>query len=204
MCSQDLDLDEADERSDFYSLTRIAGYINVVAIALCIFMLVSFVFLPTEATRRHYLNVCFIFSIMILQLGFIIPWASQPDQCYNEITPNDERSSGVCAIGGAFTVCGGAAVNMWILIRALSMHLQICWGIEPGRRFFWAAQATGWSLTVALLATELSISGVSFRFGDYCHVNHNNSLATFWIPLLTLAGISLLLQISTCVRLRFQ
>ena len=183
--------------SDFYSLTRIAGYINVVALGLCVFMLTSFVFLPLEATRRHYLNVCLIIAIALLQLGFIVPWAKKPDQCYNEITPNNEQSDLTCAFGGALVVCGGAAINMWILIRALFMHLQICWNIEPGVIFFWAAQAAGWLITVLLVATEVSMSGVSFRFGDYCHVNHDHSLATLWGPLLGLAGLSLLLQLST-------
>ncbi|KAL9092898.1 MAG: hypothetical protein Q9159_000522 [Coniocarpon cinnabarinum] len=178
-------------------MTRIAGYINVIALALCAFMLISFMLLPAETTRRHYLNVCLIIGIVILQLGFIIPWANKPEKCYNEITPNSEHTSGVCAVGGAMVVFGGAAINMWILIRALSMHLQICWGIEPGRNFFWAAQVFGWALSVTLLSTEMSISGVSFRFGDYCHVNSHASLGPLWIPLLALAGISLCLQLST-------
>ncbi|KAI9669412.1 MAG: hypothetical protein M1831_000448 [Alyxoria varia] len=106
-------------------------------------------------------------------------------------------SSMTCAWSGAFVVFGGVAVNTWILIRAFSMHLQICWDIIPGRLFFWFAQLFGWLLAFVLLSTELSLSGVSFRFGDYCHVNHAHSLATLWGPLLGFAGLSLLLQLST-------
>ncbi|KAL9060496.1 MAG: hypothetical protein Q9162_000669 [Coniocarpon cinnabarinum] len=157
--------------------------------------------LPAETTRRHYLNVCLIIGIVILQLGFIIPWANKPEKCYNEITPNSEHTSGVCAVGGAMVVFGGAAINMWILIRALSMHLQICWGIEPGRNFFWAAQVFGWALSVTLLSTEMSISGVSFRFGDYCHVNSHASLGPLWIPLLALAGLVIKQNKNACLHL---
>lgn len=183
--------------TDFYDLTRIAGYINVVGLGICIFMLVSFVFLPIEATRRHYLNVCFVFAIIIMQLGFIIPWAKKPEKCHNQITPNNEQSDLLCAFGGALIVFGGVGINMWILIRALFMHLQICWNIEPGKIFFWAAQVICWAVTILLLSTEMSISGVSYRFGDYCHCNQHDSRASIWGPLLGLAGLSLLLQLST-------
>ena len=185
--------------SNFYSLTRIAGYVNVVGLALCVFMLVSFAVLPLEKTKRHYLNVCLLLSIVFLELGFIVPWAQTPQQCYNAITPNDMYSSMTCAWGGALIVFGGVAVNMWILIRAFSMHLQICWDIVPGKVFFWGAQSLGWLISVLLLSTEMSMSGVSFRFGDYCHVNHPKSLETFWGPLLGLAGLSLLLQLATFI-----
>jgi len=47
-------------------------------------------------------------------------------------------------------------------------------------------------LTVALV-----FSGVSFRFGDTCHINHKNSLADFWIPLLVFAGITVVIQFAT-------
>lgn len=77
------------------------------------------------------------------------------------------------------------------------MHLQICWDIIPGRKFFWFAQVFGWAVSVVLLSTEISMSGVSFRFGDYCHVNHMKSLETLWGPLLGFAGISLVLQFAT-------
>ena len=169
----------------------------MVGLGLCVYMLISFAFLPIDITRRHYLNVCFIFAIILMQLGFIIPWAKRPEKCYNGITPNNEKSSLSCAFGGALIVFGGVGINMWILIRALFMHLQICWNIEPGRIFFWVAQFVGWAITILLLATEMSITGVSFRFGDYCHCNHNSAMATIWGPLLGLAGISLFLQLST-------
>ena len=215
-------------------MTRVAGYINVVALALCLFMLVSFAVLPAEKTRRHYLNVCLLIGIVFLELGFIVPWAKRPKQCYDAITPNDMHSSMICAWGGVsistqamtsasclpfvcqgLVIFGGVAVNMWstpplsfsalrqiltaslVLIRAFSMHLQICWDIVPGRLFFWVAQVLGWAVSVVLLSTELTLAGVSFRFGDYCHVNHTKSLESLWGPLLGLAGVSLILQFAT-------
>lgn len=77
------------------------------------------------------------------------------------------------------------------------MNLQICWQVSTGRRFFLAAQAIGWIVPVACLAVVLSITGVSFRFGDSCHVSSHESLKTFWGPLLGVTGASLVLQIIT-------
>jgi hypothetical protein len=121
-------LDHKANCPDFYSLTRIAGWINVGGLALCVFMLLSFMFLPVEKTKRQYLNVCLIIGIVMMevgnpidqasptltsQLGFIIPLGARPDQCHNEITPNDMYSSMTCAWSGALIIAGGVAVNMW-------------------------------------------------------------------------------------------
>lgn len=77
------------------------------------------------------------------------------------------------------------------------MHLQICWDIVPGRRFFYGAQAFGWGVPAVLFTATLTATGVSFRFGEACHVNHENSMADFWGPLLGFAAASVLLQLAT-------
>ncbi len=77
------------------------------------------------------------------------------------------------------------------------MHLQICWNIVPGRKFFFAAQAFAWGFSAVLLTICLTVTGVSFRFGDYCHVNHYKSLQTLFGPFLGVAALSVTLQIST-------
>ena len=64
-----------------------------------------------------------------LQLGFVIPLGAKPDQCYNEITPNDMYTSMACAWSGAFILSGALTAVAWVLIRAFSMHLQICWDV---------------------------------------------------------------------------
>jgi hypothetical protein len=43
----------------------------------------------------------------------------------------------------------------------------------------------------------LIFSGVSFRFGDTCHINHKNSLADLWIPLLVFTGVTVIIQFAT-------
>ena len=106
-------------------------------------------------------------------------------------------TSSVCAASGAFLLGGGWAGIMWIFLRALSLHLQICWQIVVGRTYMWFSQILGWGIPIVGLVILLTLSGVSFRFGATCHINHENSLADFWIPLLVFAGLTLIIQFST-------
>ena len=130
-------------------------------------------------------------------MGFIVPLAAKPEQCYDEITPHGMGTSSVCAASGAFLLGGGWAGIMWIFLRALSLHLQICWQIVVGRTYMWFSQILGWGIPIVGLVILLTLSGVSFRFGATCHINHENSLADFWIPLLVFAGLTLIVQFST-------
>jgi hypothetical protein len=57
----------------------------------------------------------------------------------------------------------------------------------------------GWGIPAIGLTVALSITGVSFRFGDVCHINHDQGLGAFWIPLLTFAAASVILQFATLV-----
>lgn len=86
-----------------------------------------------------------------------------------------------------------------VFLRTLSLHLQICWQMVPGRKFFLSSHAAGWSIPIAFLAVELSVTGVSFRFGDSCHINSKNDLQTFWGPLLAVAAACIVTQSITSV-----
>jgi hypothetical protein len=130
-------------------------------------------------------------------MGFIIPLGAKPNQCFDDITPNDMQSSKACALSGAFIILGGWSGVMWIFLRALALHLQICWQVVLGKSFMWGAIATGWGVPAIAVTIALVFSGVSFRFGDTCHINHKNSLADFWIPLLVFVGVTLIIQFAT-------
>lgn len=107
------------------------------------------------------------------------------------------RSSTSCAFSGAFLLFGGWAANTWVFWRALSLHLQICWEVIPGKRFFYTAVILGWGIPAAGLALALSLTGVSYRFGNVCHINHTNGLQDFWGPLLAFGAASLIIQAIT-------
>ncbi|ORY65836.1 uncharacterized protein BCR38DRAFT_456530 [Pseudomassariella vexata] len=181
----------------FAEVTSIASWFTVVGMICCIFLLVSWAFLPVEKTHRHYLSISLTCAIFLMNLGFIIPLAAKPDECYNEITPNSMGTSGVCAASGAFLLGGGWAGVMWIFLRSMSLHLQICWQVVVGRTFMWISQILGWGIPVIGLIVLLVFSGVSFRFGQTCHINHTNSLGDFWIPLLVFTGLTVIIQFAT-------
>lgn len=91
--------------------------------------MITFIALPVEKTRGHYLSYCLIVAgifmavcltlellyslAYVAQLGFVIPLGAQPEQCYNEITPNDMYSSLTCAFSGAFLIAGGLSMGVW-------------------------------------------------------------------------------------------
>ncbi|ORY08847.1 hypothetical protein BCR34DRAFT_488145 [Clohesyomyces aquaticus] len=182
---------------NFKTWYRVAEGLNVAGLVVLVFLMLSFVCLPAEKTRRHYLSYCLIVGAMLLALGFVVPFATQPPQCYDEITPNDMFSNLTCAFSGAFLISGGLSMDVWIFIRALSMHLQICWDVMPGKKFFYWAQGLGWGVIATFFTITITITGVSFRFGDVCHVNSADSMKDFWGPLLAIAGAAMVVQVAT-------
>lgn len=169
----------------------------MVGLIICVFLLITWVVLPPDKTRRHYLSTCLVVGIFCMALAFVIPLGSRPPQCYNEITPNDMFSNLTCAFSGAFLVAGALAAAVWIFIRSLSMHLQICWDIVPGQTFFYVSMGVGWGVAAILFVMTMAFTGVSFRFGDACHVNSLNSVKDFWGPLLGIASAAGLVQLIT-------
>lgn len=106
-------------------------------------------------------------------------------------------TSKVCGASGSLILLGGWAGVMWAFLRSLSLHLQICWQVLVGRSFMIFAQAAGWGVPLIGIILALVFSGVSFRFGATCHINHQNSLADFWIPLLLFAGLTVIITFAT-------
>jgi hypothetical protein len=102
-----------------------------------------------------------------------------------------------CAASGSFLILGGWGGVLWVFLRALQLHLQICWQVVVGRNFMWFAQALGWGIPILGIILAIIFSGVSFRFGSTCHINHTNSLADLWIPLLIFAAFTIILQFYT-------
>ena len=67
----------------------------------------------------------------------------------------------------------------------------------PGRKFFYSALFIGWSLVALFFTISITITGVSFRFGEICHLNSVHSKPDFWGPLLAMASITTILQLAT-------
>ncbi|GLI79115.1 hypothetical protein PoHVEF18_007441 [Penicillium ochrochloron] len=177
----------------------IASWISVAILPLCVFLLVSYAVLPVKWTNRHYLSICFTLGICCMEIAFIIPLGAKPKQCYNAITPNDMYSDLSCAFSGALLLFGGWLVVMWSFIRTLAFHLQVCWEFVLGPKFMWGAFLAGFGIPAIGMTVMLIITGVSFRFGQMCHINIKHGSQDYWYPLIAFSAASLVLQLATMV-----
>lgn len=88
-------------------------------------------------------------------------------------------------------------------VRTVSLHLQICWKVVPGRKMYWCSLLVGWGVPIVFASTALAVTGVSYRFGQTCHINHHKAVKDYWGPLLFFAALATILQFATfgyCVR----
>ncbi|CCC10400.1 unnamed protein product [Sordaria macrospora k-hell] len=167
---------------EFNTLGEVAQWVAVAGTACCVFLLLSWIILPVDKTSRHYLSLCLTTAVLFMNLGFVIPLAAQPEECYDKITPHSMKTNSPCAVSGAFLVFGGWGGVMWVFLRSLSLHLQICWQVVVGRNFMWFSQAIGWGIPViGIIMALVSV----------------NSLADLWIPLLIFAGLTIFIQFAT-------
>ncbi|EON67806.1 hypothetical protein W97_07061 [Coniosporium apollinis CBS 100218] len=173
---------------DFASKLKIAQYCSIPSLLACAFLLFSFVFLPPEKSQRHYLSI-----------SFIIPLGTDPDLCYDQVTPHDMYSDMSCAWTGALLQVGGMGAVVWVLLRTAWLHIRICWDREPGLMFALFSMISGITIPAVFLASVLASSGVSYRTGQVCFANHDKSFAAYWAWLITFAGLSLVLQLITAV-----
>lgn len=68
---------------------------------------------------------------------------------------------------------------------------------------FWGSLLAGWGIPIIVASSALGFTGVSYRFGDTCHINHNKALEDYWWPILFAGGAAAILQFATfgyCVR----
>uniref|UniRef100_A0A093UXB2 Frizzled and smoothened-like protein O n=1 Tax=Talaromyces marneffei PM1 TaxID=1077442 RepID=A0A093UXB2_TALMA len=173
------------------------GWLAVALLPLTIFLFVSYAVLPVKFTNRNYITVCFTLSCVCLQIPFIIPLGTKPQQCNDPITPNDMNTDWSCAFTGAILLFGGIACVTWSLLRTIALHLQVCWEVVIGPVFMWISFAVGLGVPVLILTLMLVFTGVSYRFGGVCHINSKNSLHDYWLPALVFGGMGLVLQFVT-------
>ncbi len=106
-------------------------------------------------------------------------------------------SCGVCHFLQSPSLFNNLTLQNLVFMRALSLHLQICWQVITGRKFFVVAQLAGWGIPAGFVAASLVVTGVSYRFGDTCHIKHNKGLEIFWVPLLTCGAAAIIVQFAT-------
>ncbi|KAI5305745.1 hypothetical protein KEM56_003446 [Ascosphaera pollenicola] len=158
----------------------------------------SFIFLPVQYTKRHYLNVGAVLSSMLLDLGFLFPLGLKLDVCYDEITPNDMTSDVTCAISGAMVIFGSWAIVLWGLARSFLLHVQVCWGRDLEPKIKTITVIIAWFVPGIGLIGAMAASGVSYRMGKTCLLNPNHDLS-LWAPILAVSVVALILQLATMV-----
>lgn len=52
----------------FNQLTSVANWVNVAGMACCVFLLLSWIFLPVEKTHRHYLSICLTCAVVLMNV----------------------------------------------------------------------------------------------------------------------------------------
>ncbi|KAH8700772.1 hypothetical protein BGW36DRAFT_292218 [Talaromyces proteolyticus] len=179
------------------SKTNAAGWLAVALLPFQAWLLLTYLVVPVKYTNRQYITVCFTLAIICLQVAFIIPLGTKPQQCHDEITPNDMYTDISCAFSGAVLLFGGIAVVTWSLLRTIALHLQVCWEVIIGPVFMWCSATTGIGVPVLITALMLHYTGVSYRFGGVCHINSPNSMGDYWIPIMVFSGLALLIQFIT-------
>lgn len=53
---------------NFYHQTRYAGFIATASLSLCLFMLITWLVLPPEKTKRHHLNMSLVASLLLMEV----------------------------------------------------------------------------------------------------------------------------------------
>jgi hypothetical protein len=183
--------------ADWQSHLRIPNYLSILSVLLCSFLLVSFIVLPPLATHRHYLSIGLLVPVLLISLSFAIPVSTKPSYCYDKITPSDSHYSMSCAWTGSFVTLGGLGCVVWVFLRSLWLFIRIVYDIAPGKNFMYGSIAAGTSLPITFLVAVLTSTGYSYRMGQTCLPNHENSIITFWVWLVVFGILGFLLQAVT-------
>lgn len=83
------------------------------------------------------------------------------------------------------------------LIRTIAFHLQVCWEVVLGPKFMWGSFLCGFGIPAIGLTVMLLLTGVSFRFGNICHINIKEGRYDYWAPIIAFAAAALIIQVVT-------
>lgn len=185
-------------RKDWRSHLRISNFLSILSIILCSFLpLLLSIVLPAAQTHRHYLSIGLLIPVLLISLSFAITVSTNPEYCYDAITPSDMHDSNSCAWTGSLVTLGGLGCVIWVFLRSLWLFLRIVYDVAPGRKFMLGSIAVGTLLPIGFLVAVLSRTGFSYRMGSTCLPNHENAISTFWIWLVVFAILGFVLQAVT-------
>ena len=53
----------------FNTLVKVADWVSVVSLICCLFLLLSWAFLPVDKTNRHYLSICLTLGVTLMNVS---------------------------------------------------------------------------------------------------------------------------------------
>ncbi|KAF9894051.1 hypothetical protein FE257_009024 [Aspergillus nanangensis] len=148
-------------------------------------------------TERHYLNVAPTIGFMCISIGFIVPSRGLPQECYNDITPNDISNDAISALTGVVLYFGAWIVIISAFFRSLALHLAVCWEVKLTHIYQYISLVVIFVGSSILVAIVMSVSGMQYTFGRITYIVPNYDRGTFWGPLLGISAASLILQFVT-------
>ncbi|KAL4751776.1 hypothetical protein BDW72DRAFT_212549 [Aspergillus terricola var. indicus] len=166
------------------------------ALVVLIFVVIgalTYILLPAEDTRRHYLVISPLMGFVFIPLAFIIPLGGTARHCHDAITPNYWLSDMTCAWTGSLILYGAWVLVIGCFFRSLALYVRLIWDVEPGTVFRYISIITIFGGAAGMLGIALGVSGVSYQVGEMCYVSYQNSIASFWGPLIGVAFISWLI-----------
>ncbi|KAL4733412.1 hypothetical protein BDV11DRAFT_213946 [Aspergillus similis] len=166
------------------------------ALIVLIFVVIgalTYILLPAEDTRRHYLVISPLMGFVFMPLAFITPLGGTARQCHDAITPNYWLSDMTCAWTGSLILYGAWVLVIGCFFRSLALYVRLIWDVEPGTVFQCISIVSIFGGAAGMLGVALGVSGVSYQVGEMCYVSYQNSIASFWGPLIGVAFISWLI-----------
>ena len=115
----------------------------VLSIISTLFLLLTWMLLPSIQSHRHYLSIGLTFSMLLTSAAFIVPLSVHTNPCTNTITPANMFTNSSCGWSGALLQVGSLATAIWVLLRALWLHARVVWDVTPSWAFAMASLFVG-------------------------------------------------------------
>ncbi|KAK0941745.1 hypothetical protein LTR29_006636 [Friedmanniomyces endolithicus] len=174
-----------------------ANYVGILTLILNSVLLLTYIVLPEEKSHRHYLSIGLTLSLILLSIAFIIPLGTKPDECFNEITPDNMHTDMSCAWTGALFSLGFMGAVVWILLRSIWTALRIVFDFKRTELFKWVSISLGVGLPILFLVIVMPVAGFSYRLYNVCIPNGQAAFNSWFIWLLLFSALSTVILILT-------
>lgn len=98
---------------NFQRLLPTANYVGIASLVCNVLLLLTYLVLPEEKSHRHYLSIGLTVSLILLSIAFVIPLGTQPDMCFDTLTPDNMYTDTGCAWTGALLLAGAMGAIVW-------------------------------------------------------------------------------------------